>query len=90
MVIAEIASQTSPVVTTGVGLGAVIAALCSWERNRSIFWAIVAALLSWVYVVYFILTRRTRRLSTEQHIPTYPLGIKRDRVLRSTASREKL
>jgi hypothetical protein len=36
----------------------VIAVVCSWQRNRSILWAILAGLLSWGYVVYFALTRR--------------------------------
>jgi hypothetical protein len=43
---------------TGVELGSVIAIVCSWQRNRSIFWAILAAIFSWIYVIYFALTRR--------------------------------
>lgn len=43
---------------TGIGLGSVLAVVCSWERNRSILWAILAGMLSWVYVIYFALTRR--------------------------------
>ncbi len=46
------------VVRNGVGLGTVIAVVCSWQRNRSIFWAIIAGLLSWLYVIYFAITRR--------------------------------
>ena len=46
------------VVRDGVGLGSVIAVACSWQRNRSIIWAVVAGLLSWIYVVYFAITRR--------------------------------
>jgi hypothetical protein len=46
------------VVRDGVSLGSVIAVVCSWQRNRSIVWAIVAGLLSWLYVAYFALTRR--------------------------------
>ncbi|MGE3310523.1 MAG: hypothetical protein AB7O66_11175 [Limisphaerales bacterium] len=46
-----------PVVQSGIGLGSAIAVVCSWQRNRSILWAIVAGLLSWFYVVYFALTR---------------------------------
>jgi len=47
------------VVRNGVTLGTVIAVVCSWQRNRSIVWAIIAALLSWVYVIYFAITRRS-------------------------------
>ena len=57
--IALIASQTTTTVAqTGIGLGSAIAIVCSWQRNRSILWAIFAAILSWIYVVYFALTRR--------------------------------
>ncbi|HHQ48164.1 MAG TPA: hypothetical protein ENK19_04690 [Acidobacteria bacterium] len=52
-------SETTRVVTqSGVTLGSVIAVVCSWERNRSILWAIVAGVFSWLYVVYFALSRR--------------------------------
>jgi len=58
MIIAEIANQTAHTVTqTGIGLGSALAVVCSWQRNRSILWAILAGVLSWVYVIYFALTR---------------------------------
>ncbi|MDZ4847867.1 MAG: hypothetical protein SGI77_01110 [Pirellulaceae bacterium] len=57
--LAEIAHQASYTVTqSGIGLGSAIAVVCSWQRNRSILWAILAGLLSWIYVIYFALTRR--------------------------------
>jgi hypothetical protein len=43
---------------SGIGLGSVIAVVCSWQRNRSILWAILAGVLSWIYVIYFAMTRR--------------------------------
>ena len=46
------------VASVGIGLGTVIAVVCSWERNRLILWAIVAGWLSWFYVIWFALTRR--------------------------------
>ena len=59
MLIAEIGSQPTTVITqTGVGLGSVIAVACSWHRNRSILWAILAGIVSWIYVIYFAMTRR--------------------------------
>jgi len=42
----------------GLGLGSIIAIVCSWQRNRSILLAIIAGLLSWFYVIYFALTRQ--------------------------------
>jgi len=52
------AATTTIVTQNGIGLGAAIAVVCSWQRNRSILWAILAGFLSWFYVVYFALTRR--------------------------------
>jgi hypothetical protein len=57
MLLAEV-QVVENVVRSGVGLGSVIAVVCSWERNRSIIFAIVSGLLSWFYVIYFALSRR--------------------------------
>ncbi|TWT85752.1 hypothetical protein Pla123a_05590 [Posidoniimonas polymericola] len=66
MLLAHDLVQTTQTVTqSGIGLGSAIAVVCSWERNRSILWAILAGLLSWFYVIYFALTRdesETKRL----------------------------
>jgi hypothetical protein len=45
-------------VSNGIGIGAAIAIVCSWQRNRSILWAILAGILSWIYVIYFAFTRQ--------------------------------
>jgi len=59
MIIAQIANQTTQTVTeTGIGLGSAIAVVCSWHRNRSILWAILAGIFSWFYVIYFAMTRQ--------------------------------
>ena len=57
MLLAEV-EVVERVVQSGVGLGSVVAVVCSWERNRSIIFAIVSGLLSWLYVIYFALSRR--------------------------------
>ena len=49
-------SIQTTVVQNGVGLGAVIAVVISWHRNRSILWAIFHGICSWFYVIYFALT----------------------------------
>ena len=59
MLIAEVAGSTTIVTQTGIGLGSVIAVVCSWQRNRSILWAILAAIFSWFYVIYFAMTRQS-------------------------------
>lgn len=56
--LAETATQATQTLTrTGIGLGSALAVVCSWQRNRSILWAILAGILSWFYVLYFALTR---------------------------------
>lgn len=50
--------QTHTATSYGIGLGSVIAVVCSWQRNRSIGWAILHGLLSWLYVIYFASTRK--------------------------------
>lgn len=54
----EVATQTVSATQTGIGIGSAIAIVCSWQRNRSILWAILAGILSWFYVIYFALTRK--------------------------------
>lgn len=41
----------------GIGLGTAIAVAISWSVNKSIIWAIVHGFLSWIYVIYYALTR---------------------------------
>lgn len=45
------------VVKTGVSFGSALAIAISWSVHKSIFWAIVHGALSWLYVIYFALTR---------------------------------
>lgn len=55
----KIDSETKrSVITNGIGLGSVIAGVTSWERNKSVLWAIIHGFLSWIYVIYFVLTRK--------------------------------
>ncbi len=39
----------------GVGLGTIIAVVISWSRNKSILWAIIHAILGWLYVIYALI-----------------------------------
>ena len=51
-------AQNQAITDGGIGLGSAIAVVCSWQRNKSILWAILAGILSWLYVIYFAITRR--------------------------------
>lgn len=39
----------------GIGFGTALAITISWSVNKSILWAIVHGVLSWIYVVYYAL-----------------------------------
>ena len=41
----------------GIGLGAAIAVAVSWSLHKSILWAVIHGVLSWFYVIYFMITR---------------------------------
>lgn len=54
----DFTDNTTQIVTkSGIGLGSVIAVVTSWDRNKSILWAILHGILSWFYVIYFAFTR---------------------------------
>ena len=43
------------VVRTGLSFGSALAMVISWTANKSLLWAIVHGLLSWLYVIYYAL-----------------------------------
>ena len=45
------------VTKAGVGLGSAIAVAISWSLHKSVLWAIIHGVLSWLYVIYYVLTR---------------------------------
>lgn len=49
--------KTREVVKQGVSFGSALAIAISWSVNKSLFWAIVHGVLSWIYVVYYAVTR---------------------------------
>lgn len=57
MLLAQAVTQTYTAAQTGIGIGSALAIVCSWHRNRSLLWAILAGLFSWLYVIYFAITR---------------------------------
>jgi len=50
-------SATTYTVGSGISIGAVIAIVASWSRNKSILWAIIHGFLGWFYVIYYVITR---------------------------------
>jgi hypothetical protein len=45
------------VVKSGVSLGSALAIAISWSVNHSILWAIFHGILSWLYVIWYAITR---------------------------------
>jgi hypothetical protein len=51
--------NTKQVVKSGVSFGSALAIAISWSLNHSVLWAIFHGILSWVYVIYYVLTHRS-------------------------------
>ena len=45
------------VAKAGVSFGSALAIAISWSVHKSILWAIVHGFLSWLYVLYYAITR---------------------------------
>jgi len=41
----------------GISFGSALAIAISWSVNHSILWAILHGALSWLYVIYYAVTR---------------------------------
>ncbi len=53
----DMSNTTTTITQTGIGFGAVLAIVTSWDRNKSILWAILHGFFGWFYVIYFAFTR---------------------------------
>lgn len=49
----------STAIKSGIGLGSILAVVVSWERNKSVLLAFLHGILSWLYVCYFVITRKS-------------------------------
>ncbi len=48
--------EHNSVVSTGISMGCGLAMILSWSINKSILWAILHGICSWVYVIYYAMT----------------------------------
>ncbi len=46
------------VIRNGITLGSVLAVVLSWERNKSVLLAFIHGIFSFLYVIYFVMTRK--------------------------------
>jgi hypothetical protein len=44
-------------IKSGVGFGSALAIAISFTTHNSVLWAIIHGIFSWLYVVYYVLTR---------------------------------
>lgn len=42
----------------GIGLGSALAISISWSRNKSVVLAIIHAIFGWLYIIYYLITRK--------------------------------
>lgn len=49
--------RTFQAAKAGVSFGSALAIAISWSVHHSIVWAIIHGFFSWIYVVYYALTR---------------------------------
>lgn len=45
------------VVKAGIGFGSALAMVISWSIHKSILWACLHGILSWIYVIYYAIVR---------------------------------
>ena len=50
-------SVRTEVVRGGIGFGTALAIAISWSVHHSVLWAILQGFFSWLYVLYYVLTR---------------------------------
>ena len=50
-------SRKTETVKAGISFGSALAMVISWSLHQSVLWAIFHGLLSWVYVLWHVLTR---------------------------------
>lgn len=42
---------------SSIGFGVVLAMIMSWTAHKWIFWVMIHGVLSWLYVIYYLITR---------------------------------
>jgi hypothetical protein len=42
-------------IKTGISFGTALAIVISWSLNKSVLWAILHGIFSWLYVIYYLI-----------------------------------
>ena len=48
-------NNTKSTVSSGITFGSALAIAISWSIHKSILWACIHGLFSWLYVIYYVL-----------------------------------
>jgi len=51
-------ADTTQAAKAGIGFGSALAITISWSLNKSVLWDCIHGVLSWCYVVYYLLKHR--------------------------------
>jgi len=51
------ATNRAAAAQAGIGFGTALAITISWSLHHSVVWAVIHGVLSWLYVVYYVVTR---------------------------------
>jgi len=51
-------ADTTQAAKAGIGFGSALAITISWSLNKSVLWACIHGVLSWFYVLYYLLKYR--------------------------------
>jgi hypothetical protein len=44
-------------IKSGIGFGSALAIAISFTTHKSVLWAIIHGIFSWLYIIYYVLTR---------------------------------
>lgn len=50
-------TQAAATAKAGIGFGSALAIAISWSLHKSVIWAIIHGVLSWIYVIYYVINR---------------------------------
>ena len=48
---------STAIIRSGISFGSALAIAISWSVHHSVLWAIIQGFFSWLYVIYYVITR---------------------------------
>ncbi|MBA3657163.1 MAG: hypothetical protein H0W69_07415 [Gemmatimonadaceae bacterium] len=48
---------STSIIRSGISFGSALAIAISWSVHKSVLWAIIQGFFSWIYVIYYVVTR---------------------------------